>query len=48
MAVEALGVPGTAFHRARENIKLTTAIDIAFAEAIVKMRGSSNEDWTWL
>ena len=48
MAVEALGCPVRLTTGARENIKLTTAIDVAFAEAILKIRGDSNENWTWL
>lgn len=48
MAVEALGCPVRLTTGTRDNIKLTTAIDVAFAEAILKLRGSANEDWTWL
>jgi 2-C-methyl-D-erythritol 4-phosphate cytidylyltransferase len=48
MAVEALGCPVRLSTGSKDNIKLTTAIDIAFAEAILKMRGNSNEDWAWL
>jgi 2-C-methyl-D-erythritol 4-phosphate cytidylyltransferase len=48
MAVEALGCPVRLTTGTRDNIKLTTAIDVAFAEAILNLRRSSNEDWTWL
>lgn len=48
MAVEAIGCPVRLTTGARDNIKLTTSIDIAFAETILKIRGSMNEDWTWL
>lgn len=40
MAVEALGYPVKLTAGSRENIKLTTSVDIAFAEAIYKMRRS--------
>jgi len=38
MAVEALGCPVRLTKGARTNIKLTTEVDLAFAEAIIKMR----------
>lgn len=38
MAVEAIGFPVRLTAGTRENIKLTTSVDIAFAEAIYKMR----------
>ena len=48
MAVEALGCPIRLTTGARENIKLTTAVDLAFAEAILNMRGNTDENRTWL
>lgn len=38
MAVEALGCPVRLTKGSRTNIKLTTEVDLAFAEAIIKMR----------
>lgn len=48
MAVEALGCPVKLTAGARDNIKLTTAIDLAFAETIIQMRRKSDENRTWL
>ncbi|SHH50632.1 2-C-methyl-D-erythritol 4-phosphate cytidylyltransferase [Sporobacter termitidis DSM 10068] len=48
MAVEALGCSVCLTAGTRENIKLTTAIDVAFAEAILQMRRKEDEDRTRL
>jgi 2-C-methyl-D-erythritol 4-phosphate cytidylyltransferase len=46
MAVEALGCPVRLTAGSRDNIKLTTAVDFAFAEAILKMRREKDADRT--
>lgn len=46
MAVEAIGYPVRLTAGSRENIKLTTSADTAFAEAIYKMRREASENRT--
>ena len=48
MAVEVLGCQIRLTAGSRDNIKLTTTVDIAFAEAILKLRENRDEDRTRL